>query len=110
MSASLFTIPINVSLPWQIFKITLSGTIYTLEFMYNQRMDRWVMNINDSSGNQILQGLVLLIKRDLTGQYPTLAIPVGTFFANDDSGKDVPAGQNSFGVDHTLFYVDPTTS
>jgi hypothetical protein len=108
MAASLFTIPINVKLPWQQFKITLSGVIFTLEIRYNGRMDRWVMNINDASGNQILQGIVLLISRDLTSQYVTLSIPTGVFFATDDTKKDIQPGQNSFGVDHSLFYVDPT--
>jgi hypothetical protein len=70
-------------------------------------MLEWVMNINDASGNQILQGVPLLIERDMTGQYPTLAIPVGTFFATDDTGQGNQPGLNSWGVSNTLFYVDP---
>lgn len=108
MAVNILTIPINVKLPWQQFKITLSGVIFTLEFKYNGRMDRWIMNINDASGNQVLQGMVLLINRNLTGQYTTLEIPEGVFYPADDTGQDTQPGQNSFGVDHTLFYLDPT--
>lgn len=100
-----FTITINTKLPWQKFQITLSEVIYTLEFRYNGRMDRWMMNINDSSGNQILQGLPILVNRNLTGQYSTLSIPTGVFFATDDSGQGVQPSLNSFSVDHTLWYA-----
>lgn len=104
-----FTVPINVKLPWQQYKITLSGVIFTLEVKYNVRMDRWILNINDASGVQVLQGMILLINRNITGQYRTLKIPVGVFFATDDTGKETQPNRNSFGVDHTLFYADPTT-
>lgn len=102
------TVPINTTLPNQKFRITLSGTIFTLEFIFNGRMGVWTMNINDSSGNQILQGMIILIERNLTSQYTTLAIPVGIFFATDDTGQEQEAGLNSWGIDHTFGYVDPT--
>lgn len=103
-----FTVPINNTLPFQKFKITLSGVIFSLELRYNNRMDRWVMNINDPSNNQILQGLILLINRNLTKQYPTLQIPVGVFFATDDTNQGTEPTEFSFGVDHSLWYGDPT--
>ena len=103
-----YSIPINPQLPWQEYRITLSGIIYTLEFTYNVRSDRWILNINDAFGNQILQGIVLLINRDLTGQYRTLDIPIGTIFAADNTLQDTQPTLNSFGVDHTLYYLDPS--
>jgi Domain of unknown function (DUF6983) len=104
---ALLTIPVGNSLPFVQFRITLSGVIYTLTFKYNTRMSRWVMEIDDANDNQLLSGIVLLIERNLTGQYLYLAIPPGVFFCTDDTGQDTQPVQTSFGVDHTFWYVDP---
>lgn len=103
-----FTVPISNQLPWQTFRITLSGVVYTLEFRYNTRMARWLMNINDAAGNPILEGVPCLILRDMIAQYRTLAAPLGTFFCTDDTGLDQQPAEFSFGVSNTLWYEDPT--
>lgn len=105
--AVLVTIPVGNAFPYVTFTITLSGVIYTMQFKYNTRMARWMMNLSDSAGNQLLSGIVLLIERNLTGQYFYLNIPPGPFFATDDTSQDTQPTQFSFGIDHTLFYVDP---
>lgn len=106
--ATLFTIPVGNVLPWMTFKITLSNVIYSLDFKYNTRMQRWTMDINDPSQNPLLTGIPLLIERNLTFQYFYLAIPPGVFFCTDDTGQETQPTLFSFGLDHTLFYVDPT--
>jgi hypothetical protein len=106
--AFLFTVPVGNALPWYKFVLPLSGTLYTLHFRYNGRMQRWLMDVNDSSDNQILSGIVLLIERNITGQYDTLALPPGIFFATDDSGQESEPTLYSFGLDHTLWYADTT--
>lgn len=103
------TIPISNQLPWQKFKTTLSGTIFTLEFRYNTRDNRWIMDILDPSENPILVGIPCLINRNLTGQYSYLSVPIGTIFATDDTGQQTQPTEFSFGIDHTLWYFDPTT-
>lgn len=105
---TLFTIPLGNALPWYKFRITLSGVIFTLSVRFNVRSQTWLMDILDPSGNQILCGMPLLIERNVTGQYTTLAIPPGVFFATDDTGQGIQATQYSFGLDHTLYYEDPT--
>lgn len=101
-------VPINVNLPWQSYRVSLSGQIYTLELRYNGRMDRWICTIEDPQGNVILGGFALLIGLDLTGQYRYLSIPVGTFFCVDDTGGDNQPGQFDFGVQNSFVYADPT--
>lgn len=106
---ALLQFPMRNDLPLYTFNISLSGTIFNVQVIFNVRMNRYVMNINDTSGNPILGGIPVLIERNLTGQYVTLAIPEGTFFCTDDSGQDQQPTQFSFGVDHTMFYVDPAS-
>ena len=106
MSAVL-TMPMRNDLPRYQFKITLSGIIYTVLMSYNTRMARWIMNINDASGNPILEGIPCLILRNLTQQYITLNIPAGQLFVTDDTGTDTQPTQYSFGQTNTMWYNDP---
>lgn len=107
--ATIQSFPMRNDLPQYSFNITLSGTIFQAQVIYNIRMSRWILNINDSAGNAILSGIPVLILRNLTGQYTTLTIPEGTFIAVDNTQQDTQPTQFSFGVDHSLYYVDPST-
>lgn len=101
-------VPARNDLTWYKFRITFSGVIYTLNFRLNSRMNRWIMDIKDPAEKAILLGIPILILRNLTGQYRTLNVPQGVFFATDDSGQDTQPTLLSFGTDHTFWYVDPT--
>lgn len=102
-----FVIPAKNDLPNYAFRITLSGQIFTFYFHYNVRMDRWILDIQDPSGNPILCGVSLLILRDLVGQYVTLALPQGFSFITDDTQKDEQPTLLSFGTNKTFWYEDP---
>lgn len=103
-------IPINTAFPWYTTTIALSGVSYTLRFRYNTRNTRWEMDIADGAGNDILDGIVLLINNDLTFQYQTALsnLPVGNFFVVDKTGQGMQPTQFSFGTTHSLIYADPT--
>lgn len=110
MAATILTFPLRHDLPIYTFPITLNGVNFVFQLLFNVRMNRWIMNISDSSGNQILSGIPVLINRNLTGQYATLAIPKGSFFVVDDTGQFTQPTQFSFGVDHSCYYIDPGAS
>jgi len=102
------TIPARNDLPWYRFKITLSNVIYTLRFRFNTRSSRWILDIADASNNDILNGVPILIERDMAGQYVIPGLPVGLIFATDDTNQGTEPTRFSFGQDHTLWYGDPT--
>jgi hypothetical protein len=79
-----------------------------LVFRYNSRMQRWILDINDSQNNQILSGVPILIGLDLTGQYLYLSIPPGVFLALDNTNQDTQPTVYSFGTTNSLYYQDPT--
>jgi hypothetical protein len=106
MSAFVYTIPARKDVPYYKFKITLAKTSYTLNFRFNGRMNRWILDINDVANNQIMSGIPILILRNLFNQYPELNLPNGIIFATDDTGKDTQPTMYSFGLDHTLWFVD----
>lgn len=103
---SLSTIPARNDLPNYKFRITLNDVIFTLSLHYNTRMDNWIMDISDASGNQILGGIPVLINRNLTWQYLHLEIPKGLLFTTDDTGQGTQPTTYSFGTTHTLWYDD----
>lgn len=106
---TLFTVPARNDLPWYNFKITLSGAVFFLRFRYNTRMARWILDVVDPSGNDVLVGIPLLINRSLYGQYTGInGLPVGQAFCTDDTNQDTQPTLLSFGTDHSLVYADPT--
>jgi len=100
------TIPAKNDLPWYKFKIALSGIIYTCRFRFNTRMNRWMIDLCDSAENEIINGLPLLISRNITGQFVIAGLPTGVIFVTDDTGQDQQPTRYSFNQDKTLFYVD----
>ena len=88
------------------FDIELSGSIYNLNIRYNLRMDRWIMDIRDVQGENILCGLVLNIGLNLLGEYSDSRLPSGGFYVvNHESQYDDP-GETDIGVNSFLYYIE----
>ncbi len=106
---SFLQVPTRNDVPWYKFTLTLSGQVYTLRFRYNTRMSRWIMDIADSSNNDLLVGIPVLIERDMTGQYVFVTLPSGTFFAMDVTNQGNQPTRYSFGIDAALIYREADT-
>jgi hypothetical protein len=98
-------IPLRSDIFQYFFQITLSNVVYKFTVRYNGRMDRWILNIDDISGNQILSGIPLLININLLSQYPTLNILSGNLYCIDNSQKFIQPTQFSFGYNNFLVYL-----
>jgi hypothetical protein len=99
------TIPLRSDIFLYKFKINLSNVIYNFTLRYNGRMDRWILNIDDISGNQLISGLVLLVNRNLLNQYPTLNLMSGLLAAVDSTNNFIQPTQFSFGENNYLVYI-----
>lgn len=104
---ALLVFPARNDLPWYTFQISLSNVIFTALMRYNTRMQRWILDLSDPSGTAILVGIPVLIERNLTGQYVTLAVPDGLLFSTDDTGKQNQPTQYDFGISHSMWYDEP---
>lgn len=102
-----FNIPTQQNLPWYRFTATLSGSQYTLRMRFNSRSSRWILDIADAANNDIINGMPILINRDVNGQYVQAALPPGIIFATDDTGQEQQPTLQSFGLTHSLIYGDP---
>jgi hypothetical protein len=99
------TIPLRNDIFLYNFKISLSSIVYTLTLRYNGRMDRWIMAIADTAGNQILDGIVLLVNRNLKSQYPTLNLMPGLLQMVDTTNTFSEPTQFSIGNNNYLAYI-----
>lgn len=89
------------------FQVDLDGQTYTLRFRFNTRMGRWIMDIADAAGVDILTGVVVLTNLPLTDQYLHLeAMPQGRFIAIDETGENKDAGENDLGNDVKVVYEE----
>ncbi len=98
--------PIRNDLAAYTFQIDLEGTIYTFTFRYNERMDRWLMDIADANEETIITGIVVLTEWLLIDRFKDDRLPPGNFLAIDESGEQKYPGREDFGQDVKLFYVE----
>ena len=99
-------IPVRADLPAYKFQIDLESVLYTFSFRYNERMDRWIMDIADQNENDILLGTPILTRFNLVERFKTASLPPGEFFALDESGNAKQPGRDDLGNDVKLFYVE----
>lgn len=104
-----YKLPLDQTVPWYEFRITLSSVRYTLTVRYNPRMDRWIMDVGDAAGAPIALGLVLLNNRPLLSQYVTLPLPPGPMAVLPGVAGTQP-GLSAFLTDHMLVYGDPNAA
>lgn len=107
-NASYTILPLGNALPWYSFRTSLTQVIYTLRLRYNTRMARWILDIADAQNNDIINSLPILIERNINQQYVISGLPSGMLFSTDTTGDESQPVRNSFGIDHLLWYFDPT--
>lgn len=100
-------LPVRSDLPSYEFQIDLEERIYTIRIQWNDRKERWVMNILTSEGVPVLMGITLLTNVGLIDQYLNISseMPPGRFFCIDETGAGKNPGINDLGNDVKLFYL-----
>ena len=89
------------------FQIDLEGTIYTLDFGYNNRTSRWYMSIFEQDGETLIVGdIPILINIPLHDQYIVEGLPPGRFIAFDETGLKRSPSRLNFGSEIKLFYEE----
>ena len=100
-------LPIRSDFKAYQFQIDLEGVIYTLDFGYNVRSERWYMSIFEQDAETLLVGdIPILINIPLHDQYIKEGLPPGRFIALDETGNNQEATSGNFGTDIKLFYEE----
>lgn len=90
----------------QTFTINLAGVAYQIYLYWSHIESIWIIEISDTNGNPILQGIPLVANTDLLEQYDYLNFG-GTLIAQTDGEPDIPAAYENLGVSSHLYFVTP---
>lgn len=89
----------------QRFSITLGGVQYRMTVQYrNINEGGWIMDIADSTGSPIIQGIPLVTGIDLLAQYRHLGIS-GQLRVQTTSDPDAVPTFDNLGTDSHLYWV-----
>lgn len=102
-----FVMPMRNDFPSYTFKSDLTDVIYTINVRFNTRMQRWIIDVLDASGNPIVVGLPVLLEVDLYGRFVRETLPAGKLIPIADTLDQPQPTRNSFGNTHSLLYVQP---
>lgn len=105
---AILEIPVRSDIPSYQFRIELDGTIYTLRFKWNTRMEIWIMDIADEQDNDLLNGIPVYTDVDLKQRFRQETLPPGLFVAYDETGARRNADRDTFGNEVKLFYQEAT--
>jgi hypothetical protein len=99
-------IPLQPGVP-QTFSIALGGITYRLSFLYRDDPNAgWTVDIADSGGNPIVQGIPLVTGADLLAQYKHLGFG-GKLVVQTTHDPDAVPTFESLGQDAQVYWVSP---
>jgi len=87
-------------------RVELDGVIYNLIIRYNERMSRWILDIQDQEEIDILIGIPMLTGVPLMQQYVKADLPPGEFLLLHRDGTDINAEREDLGDTVNLFYQE----
>lgn len=99
-------LPVRHDLPAYEFQIDLEGTVYTLSFTFNTRMNAWVMSIGDVNKEPLLNGVKLLTGWLPLRQYANTKLPPGKFAVIDTTESGDNPNLDNFGEGVVLMYEE----
>ena len=102
----LVEIPTRNDLPAYSQRVDLGETSFNLFFRYNERSDRWAMDLSDADGVLLVGGVPLLTGVPLLFNYKFAGKPAGDFVLYDREGVNKNAGRNDLGDEVKLYYFE----
>lgn len=88
----------------QTFSVNLGGVSYQIYLYWNHVQGIWIIEISDSNGIPILQGIPLVANTDLLEQYSYLNFG-GTLVAQTDGSPDIAATFENLGISSHLYFI-----
>jgi hypothetical protein len=100
-------------LPKYLYTATLDGTVFQLEYAWNQRMDngngKWTVSLSDSQGNLLIGPVPVIATWPLFTRFKFDGLPAGTIFPFDSSGQNLDPGRFDLGDRVRMLYLEAGT-
>ncbi|WP_134705376.1 hypothetical protein [Rahnella sp. CJA17(1/100)] len=87
----------------QTFNITLNGNALTMRIVWRDALG-WVMDLQDSSGSDLVAGIPMVTGTNLLAQYAYLGLGFGLSVACDEPGVEYPT-QTGLGTTSHLYVI-----
>ncbi|TCL04215.1 MULTISPECIES: phage baseplate plug family protein [Sodalis] len=88
----------------QTFYIKLAGTLYKMTLLWRDSAG-WILDIADSAGNALIQGIPLVINVDLLAQYAYLGFNGRLMVMLDDDDTSLPTITGLGSTSHVYFII-----
>lgn len=86
------------------FRTDLEDIAYVLRLDWNERSERWHLDIFDADETPLKVGLPLNINSDIIGRFADTRLPPGLIMLYDTSGQNEEAGRDDLGDRCMLLY------
>ena len=105
----MLTIPLSRA-PKQTMTTTLGGRSFRLRVRWNTVMEAWYLDVQRPDGSHLLSGQRLVVSWPIrVGSPDTGGLEAGSFLmALDQSGQNLEAGRDAWGVTHHLVWMTRT--
>jgi len=104
MTTTFYEVPLSGA-P-QSFSISIAGTTYNLRLTYqNVTGGGWALDLSNSSGTAIVQGIPLVTGTDLLSQYGYLGLGVSLVVSTDGDPEAAPTFSNLGTLSHLYVAV-----
>lgn len=90
----------------QSMQVSLAGSLYGILLRWCTAAECWVMDLSDSIGVPLVQGIPLVPGTDLLGQHAHLGVG-GQLYVQSDVDKGVVPGFDTLGTTAHLYFVRP---
>lgn len=101
---AVFEIPLTPEA--QTFVIDLGGVTYGLRFVWNAQSACWILDISDTLGNPIAQGIPVITGADLVKQFAYLGFRGKIIVQTDHDSFTVPS-LTTLGVTGRVYLATP---
>ena len=97
-------LPVEPSIPNQRVGITLEEINYVFDFRWNDRTERWYMDISEEDETAIRNGISVSLGAILGGRIRDDRFPLGALYAVDLTGEGIEAGLDDLGERVLIYY------
>lgn len=86
-------------------EVTLNGETYTFVYRFNERSNRWKVDIFNLDGDAIVKGLTVVENFSPTAHLTLPELEQGLFYIGTAENTKAPVGLNNFGINKTYEMV-----
>ena len=89
-------------------EVTLDGSTYTFTYRFNERSNRWKVDITDVDGEYVVKGLTIVEEFSPTAHLTLGNFAEGLLYVGTPDNTKAPVGFDNFGIDKTYEMIFST--